>query len=183
MILEQQMRFRHPAHQKPGVGALRQSARNGLAGEIVRRHQFRACVRAVEHQAVPIGKSWIEPSLFTRKPFIQKQNEFSRFLRGDLARAVVQHRRVRDVRFPRQRHQIAAVGHIGLHQRNAKTGGFQRRSARIIPFGIIAEYGEVRRVAAGFHAIRHRFYQPEFSVARELIHHGMMRRIQRCFSA
>ncbi|MPN34489.1 hypothetical protein SDC9_181983 [bioreactor metagenome] len=149
----------------------------------MRRGQLCARLRVVEHEAVPIGKPRIEPNPLARKPLVEKQNQFSRFFRGDFARAVVGHRRIVNIRFAGERHKVAAIGHIRLRQINAEACRFQRRTPRIILLGIITEHGEVCRVAAGFHAVRHGLHKPKFTILRKLVHVRVVGYLQRGFPA
>ena len=110
-------------------------------------------------------------------------DELVRFLVGDIVGAVVDHHGVLDVVGVRERHEIAAVRHILRRERDAHAGRFKRRSAGIIDLRIVAENGEVRRVAARGHAGRDGAREAKFPLRRQKVHARVPGKLERRMTA
>lgn len=79
--------------------------------------------------------------------------------------------------------RLAAVRHILRRERDAHAGRFKRRAAGIIDLRIVAENGEIRRIAARGHAVRHGAREAELSLRRQKVHARMPGEFERRMAA
>lgn len=75
--------------------------------------------------------------------------------------------------------EVAAVGDVVRAELHAHGGGLQRASARVDGRGVVAEHGEVGHIAPRRHALRHGAHGADDAGARERIHRGRLRGLQR----
>lgn len=183
MLTENFTRVLHQREQERAVLPFRKMARHGLSGDIVRRRELRARGGGAQHETVAVAKTRVQ--LAARRGIERRDcgDELVRFLVGDIVGAVVDHHGVLDVVGVRERHEIAAVRYILRRERDAHAGRFKRRSAGIIDLRIVAENGEVRRVAARGHAGRDSAREAELPLRREKVHARVPRKLERRMTA
>ena len=153
------------------------------AGDVVRRREARARLSAAQHEALAVGDAGYRRTASEPKRALTASTSSRASDEGDLARAVIDHVRLLERGRVRQRDQVAAVGHVRRVQLDADARRLQRRAAGVIDARVVAEHGEVRRVAAGAHALGHGAHHAERAVLRHAVHAGWRARLQRRFPA
>ena len=110
----------------------------------------------VHDETVTVGNACIQLEGRLVKCLFQGLYEFVCFLRGDLSCRIVEHNFLFVGLVVRERHKIAAIGHVGIGERNPDGCRLKRRTSRIELFGVISHDGEIGDIAAGGKTRRNR---------------------------
>ena len=143
-----------------------------FAADIVGRGQLHIRGAVRDYQAMTVTYARVESELFVAEAFLQKRDEFARFVRGDFARRIVLHRLVGKIRLIAERHEVGTHRDVVVLHIYTYREGFEGTSARIAGPCVVSERAEIGDVAAGFVTVGHRFYQSDFARCGEHIHIG-----------
>ena len=155
-----------------------------LARDVVRRGKCADVERAlIPNKAMAVAYAGVKLELFGIEMLSQKLYQYARFFGGNIVGAVIENGLVLVIFLIGEGNEIAAERNISRLHINADRPCLQRRAARVVDSGVVAEYREVSDVRAGFQPIGNALYQTNGSFFSQLIHSRLISGLHRAFSA
>src|SRR6266545_8006012 len=181
MIGEYRFRGLHQLEQSLGAFAFGQIASGLLIGDVVRWGSCHFLFAVAPYHQVAIAHAWKKFHTCAAELAVEIADDLSGFLRRDVTRREVFHRRF--TARAGERHEIAAKRDVVRSKRNTHARGFQWRAAGMIDGRIVTHDAHVTDVAAGWKTLGDHMSDAEHTASREPVHVRRARCFERSFAA